>query len=136
MSLVVLAAVATAAGVTSIGVASGTVAGKPATIVVDGRGVTVYELGGESLVHLQCVTRACFNVWQPLKVPSAASRPGKAARVPGKLSVMRRVLAGFYQLMLNRHPLYYFSGDRGRKGSTKGQGIKSYGGTWHVVRVG
>jgi len=35
--------------------------------------------------------------------------------------------------MLNDHPLYGFAPDMGKKGSAKGEGIKSFGGTWHVV---
>jgi predicted lipoprotein with Yx(FWY)xxD motif len=38
--------------------------------------------------------------------------------------------------MLDRHPLYYYSGDRGKKGSSKGQGINSFGRSWHVVKAG
>jgi predicted lipoprotein with Yx(FWY)xxD motif len=130
-----LAAVAAAYTVKSLGVATRTIAGKSQKIVVDGRGVTVYELGGESLAHLECVTRACFSVWQPLKVPSASTKLTKGARVPGRISILRRVKGGFYQVMLSRHPLYYYSQDKGRSGSVKGQGITSFGGRWHVVAV-
>jgi len=130
-----LTGVAAAATVSSLGTARRTVSGKSETIVVDGRGVTVYELGGESLAHLECTSRACLNLWPALKVSSAGSRPQKGAGVPGTLSVLHRVRGGFYQLMLDRHPLYYFSGDGGRTGSTKGQGINSFGGSWHVVKA-
>src|ERR1700729_3925684 len=50
-----LAGTATAGIVSSLGVASRTVSGKPSKIVVDRRGDTIYELGGESLAHLKCV---------------------------------------------------------------------------------
>jgi predicted lipoprotein with Yx(FWY)xxD motif len=120
--------------VSSLGVAKVTVAGKSVTIVVDNRSVTVYELGGESLKNLQCVTRACFDIWPPVKVSSAGSRVRKAAGVPGTVSILRRVRGGFYQVMLDRHPLYYYSGDSGRKGLAKGDGITSFGGRWHVVK--
>jgi predicted lipoprotein with Yx(FWY)xxD motif len=50
------------------------------------------------------------------------------------VSILRRVRGGFYQVMLDRHPLYYYSGDNGRKGLTKGDGITSFGGRWHVVK--
>jgi predicted lipoprotein with Yx(FWY)xxD motif len=129
----VTAGVAVAYTVKSFAPATRTVSGKSQRIVVDGRGVTVYELGGESLAHLQCVTRACFNVWQPLKVPSGSSKVSKVAGVPGTVSILHRVKGGFYQVMLSRHPLYYFAGDQGRSGSVKGQGIMSFGGRWHVV---
>ncbi len=59
-----------------------------------------------------------------------------AAGVPGTLSIMHRVKGRFFQVMLDRHPLYYFSGDKGKPGSTKGQGINAFGGAWHVVKAG
>jgi predicted lipoprotein with Yx(FWY)xxD motif len=133
--LMALTAGAVAGILSSLGVAKQTVAGKSETIVVDRRGVTVYELSGESLAHLQCTTRTCLNIWLPVEVRSAGSRPPKAAGVPGTLSILRRVRGGFYQVMLDRHPLYYYSGDGGNKGSTKGQGINSFGGSWHVVKA-
>lgn len=116
-----------------LGVAKVQVAGHQKTIVVDSRGVTVYELGGESLRHLLCAPRACLRVWLAVKVPSGTTRVSKAAGVPGKLTILHRVKGGFYQLMLDNHPIYYYSLDKGAKGAAKGQGLKSYGGTWHVV---
>jgi predicted lipoprotein with Yx(FWY)xxD motif len=110
------------------------VSGKTQTIVVDNRGVTVYELGGESLAKLECITRACLNVWTPLKVHSATTKVTAGKGVPGTVGVFHRVKGGLYQVMLDRHPLYYYSGDKGHKGSAKGQGLKLQGNeTWHVV---
>jgi len=135
-ALVLLTGLAVAAfAVSSLEVAKVTVAGKSVTIVVDNRGATVYELGGESLKHLQCVTRACFSIWPPVKVSSPGSLPRKGRGVSGTVSTLRRVRGGFYQVMLDRHPLYYYSGDNGRKGSAKGGGITSFGGRWHVVNA-
>ncbi len=134
--LVLSAAVAGAASVRQLGVAKRMVKGKSMTIVVDGRGVTVYELGGESLAHLQCINRQCLNTWPPVKVSSTHARVKKAAGVPGRLTIMTRVKGKFFQVMLDNHPLYYFSGDKGKVGSTKGQGINSFGGAWHVVKAG
>jgi predicted lipoprotein with Yx(FWY)xxD motif len=95
--------------------------------------VTVYELGGESLKKLECITKACFAVWPPVEVKSATAKPTLGTGVPGTVSLIHRVKGGFYQVMLDRHPLYYYSGDAGRKGKVTGQGITSFGGTWHVV---
>lgn len=131
-ALLGLSAVA-AAAVTGLDAAKRTVGGKSKTIVVDNRGVTVYELGGESLAKLECQTKACFAIWPPVKVASATAKPALGAGVPGTVSVIHRVKGGFYQVMLDRHPLYYYSGDRGAKGKVTGQGIQSFGGTWHVV---
>jgi predicted lipoprotein with Yx(FWY)xxD motif len=134
-SLMLLTSGAVAGILSSLGVATQKVAGKSEKIVVDRAGVTIYELSGESLSHLQCTTRTCLNLWPPVEVRSASSRPPKAAGVPGTLSILRRVRGGFYQVMLDRHPLYYYSGDKDTRGSTKGQGISSFGGTWHVVKA-
>ena len=134
--LAAMAATAIAFTVSSLTTARRTVSSKSLTIVVDNRGVTVYELGGESLAHLECINRTCFNLWLPLKVNSANARVTNSAGVPGTLSIMHRVKGGFYQVMLDRHPLYYYSGDRGMSGPTKGNGITSFGGRWHVIQSG
>jgi len=39
------------------------------------------------------------------------------------------------QVTVNGAPVYTFSGDASA-GSTNGEGINSFGGTWHVVKVG
>jgi hypothetical protein len=54
--------------------------------------------------------------------------------VPGTLSVLHRVKGNLYQVMLDRHPLYFYSGDGNNIGSTKGGGNRSFGGTWRVVK--
>jgi predicted lipoprotein with Yx(FWY)xxD motif len=40
----------------------------------------------------------------------------------------------FTQATLNGHPLYTFSEDAGMKGSASGEGLHSFGGTWHVSK--
>ncbi len=134
--LLLLAGTAAAGIVSSLGVANRTVAGKPMTIVVDRRGDTIYELSGESLAKLKCITSQCLKLWPPVQVRSATMKPPKASAVPGQLSILRRVKGNLYQVMLDRHPLYFYSGDGNNIGSTKGQGITSFGGTWHVVKAG
>lgn len=116
----------------SLRVAKRTIVGKPTSIVVDRRGDTVYELSGESLGQLRCVTGQCLKLWPPVQVRSAGIRPPIARGVPGPLSILRRVKGNLYQVMLDRHPLYFFSGDA-KIGATTGQGVKSFGGTWNVV---
>ena len=69
------------------------------------------SLSDESLAHLQCVTRQCLKLWPPAQVRSAAVRPPKAAGVPGTLSILLRVKGNLYQVMLDRHPLYFYLGD-------------------------
>jgi predicted lipoprotein with Yx(FWY)xxD motif len=132
----VLASTAMAGLVSSLGVAQRPIAGKPTKIVVDRRGDTVYELSGESLAHLQCVTAACLKQFSPVLVRSATVKVPVAAGVPGKVTVLRRVKANLYQVMISNHPLYFYAGDT-TIGATKGQGLRGPGGgTWHVVKAG
>lgn len=58
----------------------------------------------------------------------------KAAGGSGTVSILRRVRANLYQVMLDRHPLDFFSGDK--IGTTTGQGVGSFGGVWHVMTAG
>jgi predicted lipoprotein with Yx(FWY)xxD motif len=130
----VLAGTATAGLVSSLTVANRTVAGKPGTIVVDRRGDTIYELSGESLSHLQCVTWQCLKQFPPVEVRGYGVRVPVFRGVPGRVTIMRRVRANLYQAMLDNHPLYYYSGDT-KIGYTKGQGVKGPGGVWHVIKA-
>jgi predicted lipoprotein with Yx(FWY)xxD motif len=133
-ALALVAASASAGLVSSLGVAKRTIAGKQTSIVVDRRGDTVYELGGESLGKLKCVTAQCLKIWTPVLVRSAGVNIPLHAGVPGTLSILQRVKAKLYQVMLDRHPIYFYSGDT-KIGAVRGQGIKSFGGTWHVVKA-
>jgi predicted lipoprotein with Yx(FWY)xxD motif len=104
-----------------------------ANILVNSRGLAVYTLTGDSARHPEC-TRAngCFTFWPPVKVASAR-KVSRAAGVKGRLGTWRR--DGFLQLTLNGHPLYTFSQDR-QKDHATGEGLHTFGGTWHVSRVG
>jgi predicted lipoprotein with Yx(FWY)xxD motif len=102
------------------------------TIVVDSRGLTLYELHPESAHHLLCTSaNGCFRVWLPLTVGSAKTKLRAAPGVPGKLGILHR--NGIFQVTLGGHPLYRFAGDGSKKGSAAGQGFHSFGGIWHVV---
>jgi predicted lipoprotein with Yx(FWY)xxD motif len=133
-ALALLAGTAIAGVVSSFGTANRTVAGKSMTIVVDRRGDTVYELSGESLKHLQCVTAQCLKAWPPVMTRSASVTVPKSAGVPGRITILRRVKANLYQVMLDGHPLYFYAGDT-KIGDTNGQDVKGPGGTWHVVKA-
>jgi predicted lipoprotein with Yx(FWY)xxD motif len=139
---VALAAGAAGAGVATIGglaQASTTPTLKTAanaslgkTIVVDGKGRTVYELSPEAIHHLLCISAQCLQFWPLVTVPSAHTKLTAAKGVPGKLGVLKRGKA--FQVTLGGHPLYRFAGD-GSAGQANGNGLKSFGGTWHVVKA-
>jgi predicted lipoprotein with Yx(FWY)xxD motif len=79
------------------------------TILVDAQGRTVYTLtnGGKAVA----CTGACLTVWPPVKVASGD------------------------QVTSDGLPLYTFQGDTA-PGMAKGENLSSFGGTWHVVKVG
>jgi predicted lipoprotein with Yx(FWY)xxD motif len=103
--------------------------GKP--IVVDSNGMTVYELKPETTKHLLCKSQTCFGFWPPYKVSKNATLT-KPSGIKGKLGKLHR--DGFYQVTLGGIPLYHYGGDH-KKGDAKGNGIKGFGGTWHVVNA-
>jgi predicted lipoprotein with Yx(FWY)xxD motif len=101
-------------------------------IIVSSRGRAVYMLSGDSKSHPKCTrTNGCLTFWPPVTVKSAKSIR-RGAGVKGRLGTWHR--DGFLQLTLNAHPLYNFSGDS-QKDKAMGEGIKSFGGTWHVGRA-
>lgn len=104
------------------------------TIVVDGRGLTVYTLSGDGTHHLLCTkANGCFALWPPVTVKSSKTKLSLPAGVKGKLTLLHR--NGFFQLVLGGHPLYRFAPDGTVKGRASGEGIVSFGGTWHVVKA-
>ena len=107
------------------------VSGKSENVVVTSAGLTVYDLSGDSQRHPLCVSASCLQFWPAVKVSSAKSL-SKAPGIKGKLGVWKH--NGFTQVTLGGHPLYRFSGDS-KRGQAMGDGIKSFGGTWHVIKV-
>lgn len=104
------------------------------TIVVDSHGLTLYELRPETTRHLLCTkANGCFASWHPVTVASIRTKLTTGHGVPGRLAILSR--NGLHQLTLAGHPLYRFVGDGSHKGATSGQGLRSFGGTWHVVAV-
>ena len=101
------------------------------TLVVDSHGRTLYSLHPETTHHLLCRSRACFELWPPLTVRSAGVKLVAGHGVEGHLGLLHRS-DGKLQVALRGLPLYRFSGDSA-KGQAHGEGIKSFGGTWHAV---
>jgi predicted lipoprotein with Yx(FWY)xxD motif len=102
------------------------------SILVNSRGAPLYTLTGDSKKHPECTkANGCFGFWVPVKVASA-KKLTKAPGIKGTLSTWSR--NGMTQAMLAGHPLYTFVNDKQRNAAT-GEGLKSFGGTWHVGKV-
>jgi predicted lipoprotein with Yx(FWY)xxD motif len=125
-----LTGIAIAAGST-LSAVSGTVGKTHETIVVNASGRAVYTLTGDSKTHSECASsNGCWSIWPPVTV-GKGQRPSKGAGVSGTLSVWTH--SGINQVLQNGHPLYTFSGD-GAAHVANGNGLKTFGGTWFVVR--
>jgi len=110
------------------------VLGKTESIVVDSKGRTLYTLSGNTVQHLSGCTKGngCFSFWPPATVSSAHVKLTAASGIKGKLSTVHR--DGVFQVVLGSSPVYRFSFDH-KRGDANGEGITSFGGTWHVIVV-
>jgi predicted lipoprotein with Yx(FWY)xxD motif len=103
-------------------------------IVVSPQGLTLYALSPETVDHLLCTSSECLKFWPPLTISSRKVRLTDGSGVHGGLGVLRRS-DGQLQVTLRGMPLYRFAGDHAR-GQVNGQGLMSFGGTWHAVPAG
>jgi len=95
------------------------------TIVVTNDGKTVYTLtsGGQ---QVPC-SGACLQVWPAVTLPAGTTKAtGTGVENVG-------TAAGGH-VTINGAPVYTFQGDAGA-GTTNGEGINSFGGTWNVVKA-
>jgi predicted lipoprotein with Yx(FWY)xxD motif len=125
----VLATVALASVPTTVKSASNSTLGE--TIVVNAQGRTLYALSPETTHHLLCTSSECLEFWPPLTVRSSKTKLKAGPGVHGSLGILRRS-NGTFQVTLRGLPLYRYAEDHA-KGEANGQGLKSFGGTWHAV---
>lgn len=95
------------------------------TILVNVRGMTLYDLSAEKNGRFICTDKTCLSLWHPLVVPKGTTPTG--ARF---LATVRRP-DGKLQVTYRGGPLYTFVQDR-KPGDTKGNGFKDVG-VWHPV---
>jgi predicted lipoprotein with Yx(FWY)xxD motif len=102
---------------------------KYGTILVDSAGRTLYTLtnGGTPVA----CTGACLTVWPPLLLANGATSATPGSGVTGLATI---TAAGGTQVTENGAPLHYFSVDTSA-GDANGEGITSFGGTWHVAKT-
>ena len=131
-AVIAVMAISANAASTTIGAKTVKVGSRSEPIAVNAKGVAVYTLSGDSPTHMLCTkANGCFSVWPPVTVHGKATI---ASGVKGKLGTFNR--DGFTQATLDGHPLYTFAGDGGKAGKATGNGITSFGGTWHVIVEG
>ena len=110
----------------SVQVNTGTASGV-GTVLVDGTGLTLYELNTESGGQIMC-TDACRAAWPPLLLPAGVTSATPGAGVTGALGTITRPDGGT-QVTYEGRPLYLYSGDQ-NPGEANGQGIQ---GVWFAM---
>lgn len=108
----------------------------PARVIVDSRGMTVYEFRRDDPMLYQfdrdpvpTCYGACSVTWYPLLT---AERPRAAGGADtAMLGTIRRKDGGL-QVTYDGHPLYLYAGDR-RPGQMHGQEADSFGAGWNAV---
>jgi predicted lipoprotein with Yx(FWY)xxD motif len=99
------------------------------TLLVDADGKTLYTLTAASGDAVAC-TGQCATFWPPLLLPAGTTTATGSAGVTGLGTADG---AGGTQVTENGSPLYRFAADAAA-GDANGEGISSFGGTWHVVK--
>jgi predicted lipoprotein with Yx(FWY)xxD motif len=98
-------------------------------IVVDGKSHTLYLFEKDKHGKSAC-SGACAQNWPPLLTKGA---PKAGAGAKASLLGTTKRSDGTTQVTYNKHPLYTFVGDQGKRGSTKGEGLDAFGPRWYVV---
>jgi predicted lipoprotein with Yx(FWY)xxD motif len=111
---------------TTVKTATKSVAGKSETILVDGKGMTLYYFTPDKGGTVAC-TGACLQNWPPLLLPSGTASPTGDSGVTGKLATVSNPEGT--QVSYNGWPLYYYVKDKDTE-DTYGQNV---GGKWFVV---
>jgi predicted lipoprotein with Yx(FWY)xxD motif len=113
----------------AVRVGTATVSGKSEKVLANTAGKTLYYLTSDTATHVAC-TGQCITFWPPL---TTSGLPTSSDPLPHKLSA--RADANGRQVEYGGHLLYTFSGDLSA-GQAHGEGITSFGGTWHVATPG
>jgi predicted lipoprotein with Yx(FWY)xxD motif len=103
---------------------------KVGSILVNGRGFTVYMFTRDSRNHDTCVTiRECAHFWPPI---TTGGRPVAGAGVKSSLLGTITIKGGAKQITYAGHPLYTYTGDSG-PGQTGYVNASAFGGNWPAL---
>ncbi|GEM_PF-387658 len=103
------------------------------TVVVDGNGRTVYVLTADGKTNVNCDDASgCTKVWPDLPLPDGVSGAKAGMGIQSSLLGTKKLSDGETYPTYHGWLMYEFAGDGG-PGQGKGQGIKSFGGTWYAL---
>lgn len=101
--------------------------------MVDGRGRTVYILTAPGTKNVSCTDgTGCTAIWPDLPLPDGVSSAKAGAGLQSSLMGAKKESDGETYPTYNGYLMYEYAADSG-PGDAKGQGIKSFGGTWWVL---
>lgn len=104
-------------------------------VVVDGKGRTVYILTSGGKTNVPCTSASgCTGLWPTLPLPGGMSTATAGTGVKASLLGTKKLSDGKTYPTYNGWLMYEYSGDSA-SGQAKGQGIKSFGGTWYVLNA-
>jgi predicted lipoprotein with Yx(FWY)xxD motif len=104
------------------------------TVLVDGRGRTVYVLTADGHTNAPCTDASgCTKVWPDLPLPDGTAAAKAGTGIDASLLSTKKLEGETYPTY-HGWLMYEYSGDSG-PGQSNGQGIKSYGGTWYALKA-
>jgi predicted lipoprotein with Yx(FWY)xxD motif len=103
------------------------------TVLVNGQGQTLYMLTSEKGGKDTCTqANGCTQAWPETLLSKGATTAKAGSGVQSALLGTAKDARGNLEVTYNHWRLYTFSGDSG-PGAAKGQGLRSFGGTWYVL---
>jgi predicted lipoprotein with Yx(FWY)xxD motif len=104
-------------------------------VVVDGKGRTVYILTSGGKTNVPCTDASgCTKLWPDLPLPGGVSAAKAGMGVDASLLGTKTLKDGKNYPTYNGWLMYEYAADTG-PGQAGGQGIKSFGGTWYVLKA-
>ena len=103
------------------------------TVVVDGRGRTVYILTADGKTNAPCTDASgCTKLWPDLPLPDGVAAAKGEMGIDASLLSTKKLSDGETYPTYHGWLMYEYSGDSG-PGQSSGQGITSFGGTWYAL---
>jgi predicted lipoprotein with Yx(FWY)xxD motif len=103
-------------------------AGSLGKILTDAKGRTLYLFEADTTTKSTC-NGACAAAWPPL---TTMGQPMAGPGLKASLVSTSTRDDGKKQVVYNKHPLYYYSGDT-KPGDTNGQDLNAFGAKWYVL---
>lgn len=100
------------------------------TIIVDGKGRTLYMFAPDKRKSVTC-HKVCAKIWPPLFAPAGAKLVAAGSAKQALLGTDKDSTGGRV-VTYNHWPLYLYLGDR-KPGTAAGQALNLNGGLWYVM---